>query len=240
MIKTFKPSTVVVSAAAFILLSACSGQMDKAAERASDTAAKTMEKTTEVAAKMTDAATPGVDITQLPAGIYESESGHAYIAFQYNHSGYSNPILRWGDFGSTVILDTDNPEKSGVGVTIQTASVDSGVKVWDEKLVGPDWFDAENFPVISFQSTEVDQTTLGSGTLTGILKMKGVEKPITLDVKLNKIGEHFRSKKPMFGISATGSLKRSDFGIDKYAPMADDVKLMIEVEFQKSEGTPKP
>ena len=236
MIKTFKISTLATSTVALILLSACSGQVEKVAESATNAAAQT----TETAAKVADAVAPGVDITELPAGIYESESGHAYIAFQYNHSGYSNPILRWGEFGSTVILDTENPEKSGVGVTIQTASIDSGVKVWDEKLVGPDWFDAENFPVISFQSTEVNQTSLGNGKLTGVLKMKGVEKPITLDVKLNKIGEHFRSKKPMFGISATGSLKRSDFGIDKYAPMADDVKLMIEVEFQKSEGTPKP
>ena len=67
-----------------------------------------------------------------------------------------------------------------------------------------------------------------------MLAMKGVEKPITLDVKLNKVGEHFRSKKPMFGISATGALKRSDFGIDKYAPSADDISLIIEVEFIKS------
>jgi len=44
----------------------------------------------------------------------------------------------------------------------------------------------------------------------------------------------------MFGISATGSLKRSDFGIDKHAPLADDVELMIEVEFIKTEGTPVP
>ena len=231
--------TLTASALALVLLAGCSGQVESAAEKATAKAGEVASKTAAAAGKMTEAVT-GPDITTLPAGLYESDSGHAYIAFSYNHAGYSKPILRWGSFGSTVMLNTEDPEKSGVGVTIDTVSVDSGVKVWDEKLVGADWFDAANFPVISFQSTDVDQTILGNGTLTGNLSLKGVTKPITLDVKLNKVGEHFRSKKPMFGISATGKLKRSDFGIDKYAPMADDVDLMIEVEFIKSDIPPSP
>ncbi len=218
--------TITASAFALTLLAGCSGQVENAAD-------KVASKAGEVAAKTAEAVT-GPDISTLPAGIYESESGHAYIAFSYNHQGYSKPILRWGDFGATVVLNNEDPEKSGVGVEIKVASVDSGVDVWDEHLVSEDWFDAANFPVITFQSTKVDQTILGSGKLTGMLAMKGVEKPITLDVKLNKVGEHFRSKKPMFGISATGALKRSDFGIDKYAPSADDISLIIEVEFIKS------
>ena len=218
--------TITASAFALTLLAGCSGQVENAAD-------KVASKAGEVASKTAEAVT-GPDISTLPAGIYESESGHAYIAFSYNHQGYSKPILRWGDFGATVVLNNEDPEKSGVGVEIKVASVDSGVDVWDEHLVSEDWFDAANFPVITFQSTKVDQTILGSGKLTGMLAMKGVEKPITLDVKLNKVGEHFRSKKPMFGISATGALKRSDFGIDKYAPSADDISLIIEVEFIKS------
>ncbi len=231
--------TLTTAALALTLLAGCSGQVESAADKAAAKAGDVAEKTAAAAGKMTEAVA-GPDITTLPAGLYESDSGHAYIAFSYNHAGYSKPILRWGSFGSTVMLNTEDPEKSGVGVTIDTASVDSGVKVWDEKLVGEDWFDAKNFPVISFQSTDVNQSLLGNGTLTGNLTIKGVEKPITLDVKLNKVGEHFRSKKPMFGISATGKLKRSDFGIDKYAPMADEVDLMVEVEFIKADGQPAP
>ena len=231
--------TLTATALALTFLAGCSGQVESAAEKATAKAGEVTIKTAAAAGKVTEAVA-GPDITTLPAGLYESEAGHAYIAFSYNHAGYSKPILRWGSFGSTVMLNTEDPEKSGVGVTIDTASVDSGVQVWDEKLVGEDWFDAANFPVISFQSTDVNQSLLGNGTLTGNLTIKGVEKPLTLDVKLNKVGEHFRSKKPMFGISATGKLKRSDFGIDKYAPMADEVDLMIEVEFIKSDGKPAP
>ena len=229
--------TITASAFALSLLAGCSGQVENAADKVASAANDVATKTADAAGNMADSV-KGPDISTLPSGIYESDSGHAYIAFSYNHSGYSNPILRWTDFGATVILNSENVEKSGVGVTINSASVDSGVKVWDEKLVGPDWFDAANFPQISFQSTDVNQTLLGNGKLTGTLSMKGVEKPITLDVKLNKIGEHFRSKKPMFGISATGSLKRSDFGIDQYTPNADEVKLVVEVEFIQSDAAP--
>lgn len=227
--------TLTASTLALTLLTACSGQVENAAEKAAAKASEVASKTVSAAGNMTDAVTPGPDITTLPAGFYESESGHAYVAFSYDHQGYSKPILRWGKFGSTVMLNTEDPEKSGVGVTIDVTSIDSGVDVFDEHLVSEDWFDAANFPVISFQSTKVNQSILGNGKLTGLLTIKGVEKPITLDVKLNKVGEHFRSKKPMFGISASGKLKRSDFGIDKYAPMADDIDLMIEVEFIKSD-----
>jgi len=84
-----------------------------------------------------------------------------------------------------------------------------------------------------FKSTDMKQLYTGTGKVTGDLTIKGVTKPITLDVTLNKVGKHFRNGKDMFGISATGNLKRSEHGVDKYAPMGDDVKLMIEVEFQK-------
>ena len=112
-------------------------------------------------------------------------------------------------------------------VEIPTASIDSGVPKFDEHLVSADFFDAENHPTITFKSTDMKQLYTGTG------KVKGVTKPITLDVTLNKVGKHFRNGKDMFGISATGNLKRSEHGVDKYAPMGDDVKLMIEVEFQK-------
>jgi len=52
-------------------------------------------------------------------------------------------------------------------------------------------------------------------------------------IRVIPIRQHFRNGKDMFGISAVGNLKRSEHGVDKFAPMGDDVKLMIEVEFQK-------
>ena len=229
--------TTSILAAGFLI--GCS-QAESAVENAADAtkaaASQAAEKTT-VMAKDTIAAAkpsaPGVDISAAPSGSYIAESTHAYIAFSYSHQGYSNPILRWGKFDANLELDSENPENSTLMVEIPTASIDSGVPKFDEHLVSADFFDAENHPVITFKSTEMKQIYTGTGKVTGDLTIKGVTKPITLDVTLNKVGQHFRNGKDMFGISAVGNLKRSEHGVDKFAPMGDDVKLMIEVEFQK-------
>lgn len=222
-------------------------QAENAAEKATEAAAsktsevtqKTSDKIKEAAKSTADAAqtmkpsAPGVDISTAPSGIYKAEAGHAYIAFSYDHQGYSKPILRWGEFDATIDLKADDPESSTVSVTIPVASIDSGVEAFNGHLKGAGFFDVENHPTITFNSTDINQIVTGSGQLTGDLTIKGVTKPITLSVKLNKVGQNFRSGVDMFGISATGSLNRGDYGLDKYLPVGEYVNLMIEVEFQK-------
>ncbi len=175
---------------------------------------------------------PGADISTAPAGTYKSEAGHAYIAFSYLHQGYSKPILRWGEFESTIELDPETPENSTLSVSIPVDSIDSGVDEFDEYLLAPDFFDEANHPVITFKSTDLQIEQVGKGQLIGELTMKGITKPLKLKAKLNKVGEHFRSKAPMFGISAQGRLKRSDWDLGKFAPsVGDDVNIKIEVEY---------
>lgn len=202
-----------------------------ATETVTEAVGKTAKATMQGAKKMTR---PGVDIGEAPSGVYNSEQGHAYVAFTYSHQGYSKPILRWGKMDASLNLDSENPENSTLKVTIPVSSIDSGVEAFDKHLVSADFFDADNHPTITFNSTNMEQIVTGTGRVTGDLTIKGTTKPVTLNVKLNKIGKHFRSGVDMFGISATGNLKRSDFGVDKYAPMADDIDIMIEVEFQKA------
>jgi len=120
-------------------------------------------------------------------------------------------------------------------VILPVDDIDTGVPKWDQHIKAPDFFDAASYPEVKFVSTNINQIKDGYGTLTGDLTIKGVTKPFTLTGTVNKIGKHFRSGVDMFGISATGSLKRSDFGVDKYAPMADDIDIIVEVEFQKAE-----
>lgn len=226
-------TTSLISASAIALLAACSqANVEAATDAASETTQDAVAKTKAVADNVM---TPDKDVSTIPSGTYKSESGHAYIAFTYSHQGYSNPIVRWGKFDATLDLNNEAPAKSSLSVNIDPASVDTGVPKFDEHLLSADFFDVANHPNITFTSTSLKQLGSDTGTVTGDLTMNGVTKPLTLDVKLNKVGKHFRSGVPMFGISATGALKRSDWGIDKYTPMAEDVKLMIEVEFQHEE-----
>ena len=255
-----KLSHLTTSILAAGLLLGCT-QAESAAEKAASATTETVQKTAQNAtekmgnkakATMQDAkkmhgdkkmrgdknagkmSKPGVDIGDAPSGIYNSEQGHAYVAFTYSHQGYSKPILRWGKMDASINLDSANPENSTLKVTIPVSSIDSGVEAFDKHLVSADFFDADNHPTITFNSTNMEQIVTGTGRVTGDLTIKGVTKPVTLKATLNKVGKHFRSGVDMFGISARGKVKRSDFGVDKYGPMADDVDIMIEVEFLKA------
>lgn len=216
----------------FSLLVACSGATETAKSSADKLESKAAEVVTKVAG---ETALKGADLSGLPAGTYKSEQGHAYVAFQYLHQGYSKPIIRWGTTDATVVFDAENPENSTLTVTLPVDDIDTGVPVFDDHIKAADFFDAAKFPDVTFVSTDVNQIKDGYGTLTGDLTIKGVTKPFTLTGTVNKVGKNFRSGADMFGISATGKLKRSDFGIDKYAPMADDIDIMVEVEFQKAD-----
>ena len=218
------------------LLAACSAASESAkseASKAKDTASAAVTKT--AGAVLKGDVMKGADLSELPSGTYKSEQGHAYVAFQYVHQGYSRPIIRWGTTNATIVFDADNPENSTLTVSLPVNDIDTGVPKWDEHIKAEGFFDAANHAEITFVSTDVNQIKDGYGTLTGDLTIKGVTRPFTLTGTINKVGKHFRSGVDMFGVSATGQLKRSDFGVDKYSPSSEEIDIMIEVEFQKAE-----
>lgn len=222
----FTPTALLATTA--LLLSACSPAANTAE------AAPAPDGHSEAKMEMPGKAV-GADLSELPSGTYKSEQGHAYVAFQYWHQEYSRPIIRWRTTDATVVFDNDNPENSTLTVRLPTADIDTGVDIWDDHIKEEGFFDVENYPEVTFVSTNIEQLANGQGTLTGNLTIKDVTRPFTLTGTINKVGQHFRSGKDMFGVSATGSLKRSDFNVDKYAPMGDDIDIMIEVEFQKED-----
>jgi polyisoprenoid-binding protein YceI len=192
------------------------------------------EPTTAVAGEVETA--DAFDFSALPAGTYTEDNGHAYIQFSYDHQGYSRPVLRWSEFDATVTFDADAPENSNLTVTIPAASIDSMVPAFNDHLKSADFFEVETYPTITFVSTSLDINPDGTGTITGDLTIKDITRPITFDGKINKVGKAMRSGVDMFGISGTGMLKRSDYGVGLYVPnVGDEVQLVMEVEFQKAE-----
>lgn len=221
--KTFYTTFLAATA---LTLAACG-----AAETATETVSS-IEVKTDV---MGEVAKAGADLSELPSGTYKSEQGHAYVAFQYWHQGFSRPIIRWGTTDATIVFDNENPENSSLRVVLPSADIDTGVPAWDEHIKSADFFDVENYPEVTFVSTNVEQLKQGYGTITGELTIKDVTKPFTLTGTINKVGKHFRSGVDMFGVSAKGTLSRSEFGVDTYAPTADEIEITVEVEFQKAE-----
>lgn len=159
------------------------------------------------------------------------DPSHTSIVWSANHFGFSNPNGKFATVEGMLTLDEAKPENSKVSVTITTGSTLSGVPKLDEHMKTADFFDTAKFPTATFVSNKVDVTGKDTAKVHGDLTLRGVTKPVVLDVKLNKIGEHPMSKKKTVGFSASTVVKRSDFGMAFGIPaVSDEVKIAIETE----------
>lgn len=182
-------------------------------------------------------------IETLPSGVYKLDKTHASLIWRVKHLGLSNYTARFTDFDIDLVLDTQNIENSKLSAKINPASVrtdypNSAEKDFDKKLSeDADWFNSKKFPTLEFVATKIERTGDNMGRITGNLTFLGVTKPVTLMARFNGgMAEHPFTKKPAVGFSATGTLNRSDWGMNTYIPMiGDSVGFHIEAEFLKDE-----
>lgn len=171
------------------------------------------------------------DLSAVPSGRYALDDAHGYITFSYTHLGFSNPRVGFNAFTTDLSLDNTDPANSSVDVTIDASSIDSRVPVFNEHLVGEDWFNTAEYPEITFRSTSIEPTGESTFDVTGELTILGTTKPVTLAATINKAAEHPLRNVPAIGISATADILRSDWGLDGYVPaVSDEVRISIEVE----------
>ncbi|MDV7339552.1 YceI family protein [Terasakiella sp. A23] len=164
---------------------------------------------------------------------YTFDKSHTSIEFYINHLGFSNFQGEFQDFDGTLIFDEAKPENSSVDVTIDVNSVDTDVDKLDAHLKAADFFNVAKHPSMTFKSKSIAVTGEKTGKITGDFTLLGVTKEVTLDVTLNKSANHPMMKVPAVGFSATGMIKRSDFGMTTYVPaVGDEVTIRIETEAQ--------
>ena len=155
-----------------------------------------------------DAATNVVDNI---SGDYTLDAAHSRIGFSARHAMVTTVRGQFKEFEGTAHIDTANPAASSVNVTIQTASIDTGVADRDGHLRSGDFFDAEANPVITFVSTGVSRDG-DDWTITGDLTIKGVAKPVTVEF------ESTGSARDPFGNLRVGfeggtTINRKDWGL---------------------------
>lgn len=162
---------------------------------------------------------------------YKIDPNHTDVVVGWSHFGFSNPVAHFGKVDGTITYDPAKPAASSVQVTIPLDGLDSHVPDFDEHLKSADFFDAEKFPTITFKSTKVEAAGDKKLKVSGELTVHGVTKPAVLDVTINKIGEQPMVKRAAAGFDASTTLKRSDFGLGKYAPnVSDEVSIRITTE----------
>lgn len=162
---------------------------------------------------------------------YKIDPNHTDVIASWSHFGFSNPVAHFGQVDGTITYDPDKVADSKVEVTIPLAGLNSHVPKFDEHLRSADFFDAEQYPTITFKSTSVKASGTGKLLVTGDLTIKGITRSVVLDTTINKLGMQPMAKREAAGFAATTTLKRSDFGLGLYAPnVSDEVVLSITTE----------
>ena len=164
---------------------------------------------------------------------YVIDGSHTFPRFEYSHFGYSTQVSRFDKTSGTIVLD--RAARSGsVNVTIDTTSVNTGFPLFNEHIQGEDFFDTKKFPTITFKSTKLNFVGDKPGSIDGDLTIKGVTKPVRLEVTSFHCMPHPLLKKDACGANAVTRIKRSEFNAGKHAPyVGDDVTLSIAVEAVK-------
>ncbi len=169
---------------------------------------------------------------RLLAADYQLDTVHTQILFSVNHLGFSTSTGSSVDFEGGFSFDENAVESSSAYAEIQIGSIEFNDEVWNDTMLGKMWFDLSNFPTMTFKSTQVTSTGEGTMLVIGDLTLKGITRPVTLDVILNKVGEQMGV--PKAGFSATAIIDRTEFGMSTFAPMiGSEVKIIIQVEGER-------
>lgn len=171
---------------------------------------------------------------------YTLDPYHTYPYFEIDHWGVST--VRGMFRKSSGKFTIDRTAKSGsVELIVETASIDTGdndkgsrPRARDEHLRAADFFNVAEFPRMIFKGSAAKFTADAPGEITGTLTLLGVTKPLTLKVDRWRCRDNPINKRPMCGGDASGTLKRSDFGMKYLVPaVGDELKLVVAFEGYK-------
>jgi polyisoprenoid-binding protein YceI len=153
---------------------------------------------------------------------------HSYVVFRIKHDGLGANYGRFNTLAGTFDVDPANPTSGSIEVTVQTDSIDTGNAGRDRHLKSGEFFDAKQFPTITFKSTGIKKGADGKLELAGNLTLLGKTKPVT--AALEVIGKTEKG----LGVEAKFTIKRSEFGMTAFADrLSDEVNLIVALEGQK-------
>lgn len=167
------------------------------------------------------------------ADTWSVDPAHSTAIFRIKHFGASWQYGRFNDLAGTLVLDDADPTRSTLELTIKTGSVDTNNTKRDDHLKSPDFFDAAQYPTMTFKSKKIAVKSANLWAVTGDLTMHGVTREVTVDLERSGTG-----KDPWggtrTGAETTFTIKRSDFGVS-FMPdgLGDDVRIIVSVEAVK-------
>jgi polyisoprenoid-binding protein YceI len=169
---------------------------------------------------------------------WQIEPNHSAAQFAVRHAGIAIVRGVFPKLSGSVQYDQADPTKMAIDVSIETASINTRVEIRDKDLRGPNFFDVEKYPAITFKSKSATSVGKGKLKVAGDLTMHGVTREVILDVD----GPNGPIKDPhgnqRLGATATTQINRKDFGVNGSPDgVGDDVLITIDVEVLRRAAT---
>ncbi len=163
------------------------------------------------------------------------DKAHSKLGFTVTHLMISEVDGNFKKFDASIMSSKDDFSDAVFELTADIASINTDMEFRDKDLRSPGFFDAEKFPQLSFKSTSISKVSDKKFKLMGDMTMKGVTKPVTLELTLTGVGTSMRTKKPIAGFKVTGTIKRTDFGVGSIpaAVVSEEVEIRAVGEFGK-------
>ena len=162
---------------------------------------------------------------------WQLDPAHSSAQFAVRHMGISNVRGTFTKLSGTARYDPADSKNDSVEVTIEAGSVDSRVEMRDNDLRSDHFFDVQKYPTITFRSTKVESAGADKLKITGDLTIRGITKPVTLDVDGPSKPVKDGQGRLHMGVSATATVNRTDFGMTGYQGIVgNEVTLTIDAE----------
>lgn len=165
---------------------------------------------------------------------YTLDPAHTTVAFLVEHVGYADTLGRFTNVSGSFTYDVDTRELSDVAITVKTESLNTDHEARDKHVRGKDFLNTGEYPEMTFTADSFTLPEDGKGELTGQLELLGETNPLTLSVTLNKAERYpFGHKKFTLGVSARGTVMRSEYGMDYGVAnglVGDTIELILETE----------
>ena len=164
------------------------------------------------------------------AETYKLDPGHSSIVFRVKHLGIAYVYGRFNGPTGSFVFDESSPSKSAIEMQAETKNIDTAVEKRDTHLKSPDFFNAGEYPLVSFKSSSVKKISGNTYEVSGDLTLLGKTRPITAEVHATGAGKdpwgNFR-----MGFETSFSIKRSEFGMGfMMGGVSDEVNLTVSVE----------
>jgi polyisoprenoid-binding protein YceI len=174
---------------------------------------------------------------QADPAAYEIDREHATVGFLVSHLGFADVLGFFGEIDGRFVFDESANAVSDIEVSVGTASVFSNHEDRDEHLRSNDFLAARRFPEMTFRAPSAVSADGQAFEIAGTLELLGERRPLTLIATLNKSGDYPIGRNAYaLGVSARGTLKRSDFGMSYGVDngwVGDDVEIIIELEARR-------